>query len=371
MKTHTINVGPMMGWGTAYLYLARELQEALQSGISRDDEIVWDLTMLPESKVSIRALTVLLGLIERASEFFSTPMKLDLPHRQRAIEFLYRTDFLGIIKRNNICQFDERYVGGFKVLSERLHKDGRFHSSTQRLLRFAKEESTGAYNDMPPIWSRSEEASEIKRRIRNKVNEQLWSSASDTFLVNWDPKEFYKFEQLRAWAFEVSKELVANAHLWGRSSCYLGMQTNERRGSASLCIADSGLGLAESLGRSWGRDVSSCKSPDLVACIIASIVCSDGWGLNSIIKRITEIGGTVFLSTGNAEVRWTSETFKAFQLSSYSPEEIESLIEMKKSSLLESVQKWEYEKNSSFYRVWPFPIRGTRLSLELYSVSRI
>lgn len=223
-----VPVGSLSGVPAIHSSMSRRLldySEHYRNG--RRPIVVLDLSNVQPKKMSMAAITAFLSISDRLRDFTDAPIRVHVLWNPEVFSFW---DDIGVFKisdERSLFAWKDGIVGGYI--------SGKGNPNTQ-ILCFP--------NNLPPEQAfHADDIKHWKDSIRIDVKEKLLMQCGALFK---SPKHGPPISiQLRDQVAVTCAELVVNAHLWGKSAAFVGLQRSKKGITVAVC--DSGIGFYRSL----------------------------------------------------------------------------------------------------------------------------
>lgn len=310
-----------------------------------------NLTNIQPKKASMSALTALLSTIDRLHEFSGSPTQVKINWIPELFSFWEDIGFFYIGKERGLFEWEEGIVGGFSP--------GNTNPST-KLLIYPMERDWRTY---PAELLSIEELTVQKDAIRNRVKEKLLLLCSDIFRQKHGAQHLP--DTLRDQVAITSAELVVNAHLWGKSHAFVGLQRSSR--GITVCVCDSGDGFQSSLQKKLKRKFEYTPTSHLEAMAMGCIQNKEDFGLRHAIEIVTKSKGRAEIFSYSAEIVWQADIWeywlKTIEFRNDAEKFSSALANMRNQFMTK--QPGFGEKQIGYWREWETPLRGTRITFEI------
>jgi len=342
-----LHVGSLSSMSALHKAIADRLFEYNQLYVAgHRPQIRFDMTGIQSKKISMAALTALLTTMDRFREFSNAPAGLDVRWNPEIFGFLDDIGFFKLGHERDLFTLDPEIMGGYTANTT--------NPNTQLL-----------YSAFADAWSTDQdELAQQKDAIRNQIKETLLMLCGGVFRPRRGARAIPN--ELRDQILVTSAELVVNAHLWGRSNAFLGLQRTSR--GITVCVCDSGEGFLGSLRKKQKRKSWPNLSNHLQSLALGCVVNDEDFGLRRAIDMVTRFEGRVEISSYTGEIVWRRELWNYWLTVATDPSRSHLSFEEKFSQMWEkfSTQIGSQNKHQSGYcRVWTTPLRGSRVTFEM------
>lgn len=313
--------------------------------------VTLNLTNIQPKKISLAAMTALLATIDRLHEFSGMPIQVKVNWIPELFAFWEDIGLFYIGRERELFEWEEGVLGGYAT--------GGTNPYT-KLLMYPMERDWRTY---PAELLPTEELTKQKDIIRNRVKEKLLLLCSGIFKQKRGAQHLP--ETLRDQVAITSAELVVNAHLWGKSHAFVGLQRSSR--GITVCVCDSGDGFQSSLKKKQKRKFEYTPTSQLEALAMGCIHNNEDFGLRRAIEMVTRAKGRVEIFSYSAEIVWQADMWE-YWLRSFDilndVDKASSAMEHMRNQFV-TKQPGFSEKQIGYWREWDTPLRGTRITFEI------
>lgn len=305
-----------------------------------------NLTELIPGSVGMAALTAFMSLTDRLRNFTEKAIEIDIPWNTSLFSFLDDIGFFRLAQERDVLAIQNEILGGYSI--------GQTNPNTQ-LLFFDNSEvpSSEAIGDALPQW---------KDNIRTRVKESLLINCGNLFRPSKATKDLPI--ELRDQVAVTAAELVVNSHLWGRSPAFVGLQRSTSR--ITVCVCDSGIGFFNAI--QTRKNLSGfTPTSHFEALVLGCVINKEDFGLRRAIDLVTQVGGTVTISTYSAQITWRAILWRNWVdvvrgIDGSWGDVTKAIHDFRK---LCDVLADEGDSRVGYIKEWDLPLRGTRVTFEI------
>lgn len=314
-------------------------------------QVTLNLSNIQPRKISMAAMTALLSTIDRLHEFSEMPVQVKVNWIPELFSFWEDIGLFYIGRERGLFDWNEDVIGGYS--------SGNTNPNT-KLLIYPMEMD---WRTCPAELLPTEELTKQKDIIRNRVKEKLLLLCSGIFKQKQGAQHLP--DTLRDQVAITSAELVVNAHLWGKSHAFVGLQRSSR--GITVCVCDSGDGFQSSLQKKQMRKFEYTPSSQLEALALGCIHNNEDFGLRRAIDMVTRAKGRVEIFSYSAEIVWQADIWGYWlkTIDSFNDaDKSRSAIENMRNQFMTKQPGFD-EKQIGYWREWDTPLRGTRITFEI------
>jgi hypothetical protein len=347
--TIPINVGPLNGVGSFCFHTGESLKRF--SDLYREGQhpqVEWDLRNVQYRHMSMAGLTAFLATAHRLRQFTLGPPFVRMKWNPQVFSFLENISLFRLASEHDIFKWPDAV------------NDGAWYSDTNpstELLMFEYDEP------IPDRFTDIQEWKDWKDSVRQRFKDILLLRCGRLFQATAKLLDFP--EKLKDQVAIASAELVVNSILWGKTTAFVGLQRT--RHGITVAVCDSGSGFLASLyGQQTTKQVVKPTS-NLDALIVGSLINAREYGLRRVISTVMKSGGSVLMSSFDAELHWRQPLWDLAQRLTLRTGEEPIDVELLLSSVGRPVigSPTLEDRESGFCRVWQQGLRGARIAFEI------
>jgi len=289
-----VDVGPLRSLDSLYRHVApalAEINEYFRAGTV--PHIEWDFRKVRWGEMNFAGLTAFLALAHRLGKFSPHTQTARLIYNPHVFAFWDDINFLSLA--NEFVRWvPDHIVGGYHGFRHRTNPNSM-------ILAFPESDNVPDPRAHHSQWSR------WKDEARDNLAATLINRCG-AVLSKHGTRQAFEPQWIGQIGISVA-ELVVNAHFWGRSAAYVGLQRSTS--GVSIAVADAGRGLLATLSeKSRDSDLPKIRN-HLEAIFCASFVNSKEYGLRLVIEEVLRRSGWVTISSYDAQIKWTMASWES------------------------------------------------------------